>query len=591
MGKEKAADPRKWTEENMIKAIEDVTSKKMGVNEASRTYEIPSRTLRRHILQGWKSKQNIGRPTELGFENELRLVAHIKRLEAIGFPLEQSRLQSIAYDFADKLGLPHRFNNEKKQAGWDWFQGFMKRHPDLSKRKAEGLSLARAHGMNRKDVDSYFEILLKVLTDNDLIGKPEKIFNMDESGIQVNNKTGRVVASKGAKCVNTVTSTEKGENISLIACCNAEGTFLPPVLILKGKYKKPEFSEGLPPGSDVFMNPKSSYINADLFYNWMKDHFIPRKPDGKVLLILDGHSSHSNSFKMLQLAKENDVILLCLPSHTTQALQPLDRSFFKPFKSYLSKEVTNWFINKQGKSFSRYHISKMIGDAWYKSAIPAIGLSGFRATGIYPYNPNAVPEHFFSISDASTINSDDNLQSIQNNDLPLPSTSTSSMNHNDQISQTSVVSQEESPTKTLQVVSPLPVIHHKISKRKQNVKILTSDSHLATRKLFEEKKKSQEKNFTTAPSKRKKNISTISSSSESEEELQLSESSEECSDENDNTCVECLESYYHTKKKTDWIQCLQCSGWFHEDCSNFSEKCNKCGGKNKGIGKGKKPKK
>ncbi|XP_057672915.1 uncharacterized protein LOC130904268 [Diorhabda carinulata] len=150
MGKVKAVDPRKWTAKNMQKAVEDVINKKMGVNEASRLYEIPSRTLRRHILKGWRSKQRIGRPSELGYENELKLVAHIKKLESIGFPLEPSRLQSIAYDFAENLRLPHRFNNEKKSAGWDWFQGFMKRHPDLSERKAEGLSLARASGMNRQ---------------------------------------------------------------------------------------------------------------------------------------------------------------------------------------------------------------------------------------------------------------------------------------------------------------------------------------------------------------------------------------------------------------------------------------------------------
>lgn len=137
-------------------------------------------------------------------------------------------------------------------------------------------------------------------------------------------------------------------------------------------------------------------------------------------------------------------------------------------------------------------------------------------------------------------------------------------------SHASVVLSKESPTKTLQIVSPLPIIHHKLSKRKQNVKVLTSESHLTTRKLFEEKKKPQEKKLITVPSKRK-NFSKASSS-ESEEDLQLSESSEECSDENDNTCVECLESYYHTKKKSDWIQCLQCSGWLHEDCTNFLEK-------------------
>lgn len=49
---------------------------------------------------------------------------------------------------------------------------------------------------------------------------------------------------------------------------------------------------------------------AELFLNWMKDHFIPRKPDGKVFLTLDVHSSHSNSSDMLNLATENDVIIL-----------------------------------------------------------------------------------------------------------------------------------------------------------------------------------------------------------------------------------------------------------------------------------------
>lgn len=39
MGKEKAADPSKCKEENIIKAIKDVTRTKMGVNEASRLNE------------------------------------------------------------------------------------------------------------------------------------------------------------------------------------------------------------------------------------------------------------------------------------------------------------------------------------------------------------------------------------------------------------------------------------------------------------------------------------------------------------------------------------------------------------------------
>lgn len=246
------------------------------------------------------STKSLGRNPELGIEYEKRLVAHIKSLEKVGFSTDRSSLKKMAYDFAEKLGLEHRFSRKTESAGNEEFNGLLRRHKDLSIRKSEGLSLARTQGMNRKDVNEYFSLLLQILTEYDLLDKPGKIFNIDETGIQINNKPGKVIASKGAKDVYSLTSSEKGENVSLIACCNAEGSFLPPVLIFKGKNKKPEFADGLPPGSDVFMNPKSSYINSDLFLRWFQEHFLPKKSSGKALLILDDHTSHSNNIELFE---------------------------------------------------------------------------------------------------------------------------------------------------------------------------------------------------------------------------------------------------------------------------------------------------
>lgn len=73
---------------------------------------------------------------------------------------------------------------------------------------------------------------------NDLTNKPQNIFNVDESGIQLINKPGKVLITKGAKDVHVITPREKRETVSLIACCNAEGGFLPPVLLMKGVNKK-----------------------------------------------------------------------------------------------------------------------------------------------------------------------------------------------------------------------------------------------------------------------------------------------------------------------------------------------------------------
>jgi hypothetical protein len=61
---------------------------------------------------------------------------------------------------------------------------------------------------------------------------------MDECGLKMNNEPGTVVATKGSRDVHHVASGERGETISLIACCNAEGKFLPPHYIFKEKRKK-----------------------------------------------------------------------------------------------------------------------------------------------------------------------------------------------------------------------------------------------------------------------------------------------------------------------------------------------------------------
>ncbi|KAJ8882540.1 hypothetical protein PR048_014351 [Dryococelus australis] len=58
----------------------------------------------------------------------------------------------------------------------------LKRDPNLSFRKPETLSLARSRGMNKADM---FENLLN---ENNFFGDPARIHNVDETGLQLNNR-------------------------------------------------------------------------------------------------------------------------------------------------------------------------------------------------------------------------------------------------------------------------------------------------------------------------------------------------------------------------------------------------------------------
>jgi hypothetical protein len=97
------------------------------------------------------------------------------------------------------------------------------------------------------------------------------------------------------------------------------------------------------------------------FLKWFKEYFIAGKPSRNCHLILDGHTAHCNAFELLELADSHDSIILCLPSHTTQALQPLDRSFFKPLKTYWNLEAVTWMRIHRGRNITRMHVGEIIG--------------------------------------------------------------------------------------------------------------------------------------------------------------------------------------------------------------------------------------
>jgi hypothetical protein len=49
------------------------------------------------------------------------------------------------------------------------------------------------------------------------------------------------------------------------------------------------------------------------------------------LLIIDGHESHE-SLEFQQYCKDNDIVALCMPPHSSHLLQPLDVGCFAPLK-------------------------------------------------------------------------------------------------------------------------------------------------------------------------------------------------------------------------------------------------------------------
>jgi hypothetical protein len=109
------------------------------------------------------------------------------------------------------------------------------------------------------------------------------------------------------------------------------------------------------------MKTQMSYIISVLFLKRFREHFISSKPLGESFLNLNGHASHCSAFEPLEPADSHHISILCLSSHTTQALQLLVRSFFKPIKTYHSQEAIIWIRNHKERNITRYQMGELIG--------------------------------------------------------------------------------------------------------------------------------------------------------------------------------------------------------------------------------------
>jgi len=173
--------------------------------------------LDRHVRKKTKH-YSLGRASSLGTAVEGDLAKHLMLLESRGYGLTPHDVRKLVYDYAEANHITHSFNRDKQSASYDWLIAFMRRHPGLSLRKPEGLSVARAMGMNRYKVDTYFDTLQTVIADHGFTAST--IYNVDETGLTEVHKPRNIIAGKGKKGIHSITRKWHNDNSIMLRKCN-----------------------------------------------------------------------------------------------------------------------------------------------------------------------------------------------------------------------------------------------------------------------------------------------------------------------------------------------------------------------------------
>ena len=164
-------------------------------------------------------------------------------------------------------------------------------------------------------------------------------------------------------------------------------------------------------------------MDSKLFYVFISKLFIPQTTQipGPKLLFLDGHGLHLNTDN-INLCRENNIYLYCLPPHTTHIFQPLGVVIFQPVKAHFNKitqhlklaTTLGWSnpINCQKINFTRI---------FRASITVALIKKGFQKCGILPLDRGAIDKSCLSGKSAITNSSRQQsaISSNPNQQLPL----------------------------------------------------------------------------------------------------------------------------------------------------------------------------
>ena len=374
---------KKWDGATMLEALAAV-NKGESVRRAALKYGIPKSTLDDRVtgkvIHGVKS----GPHPYLSLSEEEELVSFFLGCAAVGYPRTRKDVLALVQDIVKSKG------HETGIVTDGWWAGFKKRHPELTLRSAIPLSLARAKATDPAVIEKYFDLLENTLCENDLLDKPGQIFNCDETGMPLSPKSHKIVDRVGSKNPSYVTSNSK-EQVTVLACVNAAGYCMPPFVLFARKKLNPDMVRREIPGTMYGLSNKG-WMDLELFSDWFTHHFLVHAPAARpLLLIMDGHASHYCP-EMIARAAAEKVILFILPPNTTHLTLPLDKSGFSPLKSKWKEECHSFLVKKPGRVVTLYDFSDLFVGAWEKAMTLKTITNGFKVTGIYPFNRNAIIE-------------------------------------------------------------------------------------------------------------------------------------------------------------------------------------------------------
>jgi hypothetical protein len=364
-----------------LQAIE--CDKNLRLGTAAAQYSVPRRTLQRR-LNGILPRANIvANSRKLDPLEEQVIVRRVLDLYEQGF--------SPGYDMVGDMANLLLETRGASRVGPRWASNFVRRQPELRTRWSRPYDYQRAKCEDPEIIGAWFDLVRNTIAKYGIL--ESDIWNFDETGFLMGQISSTLVVTS-SESRTKVKKIQPGnrEWVTVIQAVRADGEVIPPYVVVAGKthleswYRDSPF----PPEWTIDLS-ETGWTNNRIGLDWIKHfdkHSRSRTTGGKRLLVLDGHESH-HSAEFEDFCKENNIITLCMPPHSSHLLQPLDVGCFSILKRSYGKEIEKMMRNHI------HHITKpdfflAFHAAFLTTFTPENVRGGFRGAGLVPLNPQKV---------------------------------------------------------------------------------------------------------------------------------------------------------------------------------------------------------
>ena len=323
-----------WSERQLILALQALEKNpKLTLRSAAKTYEVPYTTLRNR-QRGRQPKREISANCRKLFDSEEdAVVRYVIDLDSRSFPPRIGGVQ----DMADRL-LELR---DGGRVGTNWAANFVRRRPELKTRLNRRIDYQRVQCEDPDAYHAWFSLVRNTVAKYGV--HDEDIYNFDETGFVMGQISSEIVVTTSDRR-GRPRAVHQGnrEWITVIQSVGSHGYALPPFIILAGKTHLSSWYEDSPmPSNWVITLSENGWTTNEKGLEWIQHfdkHTKSRTKGAYRILILDGHESH-HSVVFELYCKENNIITLCMPAHSSHKLQPLDVGCFRPLKRSYGKQI------------------------------------------------------------------------------------------------------------------------------------------------------------------------------------------------------------------------------------------------------------